>query len=464
MIKPFEEVYSCDSITMDVTNNCNLKCIYCFEGYKTPENMPIQVAIDTVKKTYREIPRDIGTFTINFFGGEPLLNWPAIKAVIDYCNENKLNVKYGITTNLVGLTDEILDYFDDNSMYVMVSIDGIRQVHNKNRSNSYDRVVNNIRRMSERGLNIFIEARMTILPEDVKYSLQGVIDIYNMGIDNICPVPVTDVHWSEEHLQELEKFYVDLNHFYIDLLNNNDLKRNISIKSTDNVLTNILSPDLDDPIMCPIYSDRWCTIDVHGDVYPCHQLPTCADNIKSPQKIGNIYTGVEEDMIHKDDNELMRAAYTKPECDGCYGRSICKSGCPEENLRKTGDMKTPNDDYCNTVKVLVRAIYRVQDTILNSTNIRNRKLNLLKENLTIKEYIMNEIIPMDMTNKLVVTSRLMHVNEMIDNLGENNIFPTFSDYFKQVLATIGAALMAINGVPIEQFEESIKREKEGNNG
>ena len=462
MIKPFEEVYNCDSITLDVTNNCNLRCIYCFEGYKKPENMPPEIAVDAIKKAYKEVPRETGTFTINFFGGEPLLNWPAIKAVIDYCNEAKLNVRYGITTNLVGLTDEMLTYFDDNSVYVMVSIDGIREVHNKNRSNSYDRVVSNIKRMSELGLNIFIEARMTILPEDVKYALKGVQEIFNMGIDNICPMVVTDVHWDKQHLFELEKFYVDLNNYYIALLNQEDLKRNISIKRTDEVLTNILSPDLDDPIMCPIFSDRWCTIDVHGDVYPCHQLPTSKDEIKLPQKLGNIYTGVDDELIYSNAENLIKAAYSKPECKNCYGRSICKAGCPEENLRETNNMQTPNDDYCNTVKALVNAVYKVQDSILNASNIRNRRLNLLKLNLQIKDYIVNEIIPMDLTNKLVVNARLMHVNEMIDSVGENNLFPTFSDYFKQILGVIGAAVFAANDIPLEQIEKSLEKEKQSN--
>ena len=88
-MKKFSEVYGkANSVTLNVTNNCNLDCVYCFEKEKTSAMMPPEIAIEAIDKMYNKL-KGREAFTINFFGGEPLLNWKTIKAVIDHCNEKK---------------------------------------------------------------------------------------------------------------------------------------------------------------------------------------------------------------------------------------------------------------------------------------------------------------------------------------------------------------------------------------
>lgn len=459
MVIPFEKAYNCDSITLNVTNNCNLSCTYCFEHNKDSQMMDSKIAIDAIDKAYNPIHYSNGNkFTINIFGGEPLLNWKCIKDVIDHCKEKDYEVSYGITTNLTGLTDEMIEYFDDVGMYLLVSCDGIREVHNKNRCNSWDRVMNNLERLKEAGLLMFVEARMTILPEDVKYALEGVKMFIDMGIDNICPMVVSDVHWDRFHLMELEKFYMDLNQFYVDCMNK-DWDRNISIKNTDDVLRNVMCNDVNDPLMCPIGSDRWCTIDWKGDVYPCHQLPTSTEDIRSSQKLGNIYTGVDRDKLIITPEERRKAKYPKERCKTCIGKPICKTGCPEENIRMTGDMYMPTDDACNTVIALVRAVKQFQNKLLNASNIRSRNINIIISNLKIKKYIdqLNYDINNKKLNKLVIIARLMHVKELISNLGEKNILPTFRVYFKDMIINLSATALVNNNVTVEDIKKSIEK-------
>lgn len=460
MVVPFEEAYHCDSITLNVTNNCNLNCTYCFEHYKDTQNMPSQIAIDAIDKAYNPVHHSNGEkFTINFFGGEPLLNWTCIKDLIDHCKQKDYEISYGITTNLTGLTDEMIEYFDDVSMYLLVSCDGIKEVHNKNRCNSWDRVINNLLRLKEAGLLMFVEARMTILPEDVKYAMVGVNMFVEMGIDNICPMPVVDVHWSKQHLMELEQFYMDLNAYYVDLMNK-DWDRNISIKNTDDVLRNVMCSDIDDPLMCPIGSDQWCTIDWKGDVYPCHQLPTSSEEVRQDQKLGNIYTGVDRDLLILTPEQKRKARYPKEQCKHCIGKAICKTGCPEENLRMTGDMYTPSDDVCNTSIALVRAVKRFQNKLLHASNIRSRSINMIKENLQIKQYIdqLNSDVAQNKLNRLTSIARLMHVKELISNLGEENILPTFREYYKRTLIDLSAAILTNNNISVEQLKKVVEKE------
>ena len=455
-MKDFREVYECDSITLNVTNSCNLNCVYCFEHDKNSQMMSPTVAIDIVDKAYREVPSEIGSFTINIFGGEPLLNWDTIKALIDHCNEKKYKVKFGITTNLTKLTEEMMEYIDDNSIMLLVSIDGIKKIHDKNRCGSYDIVKGNLHSLIDRGLGIFVEARMTILPSDCPYVIDGIRELVFMGVNNICPMPVTDVEWDEGDIEELELCYRDILDFYISILNDETMTRNISIKNTDEILMNVLSPEIDDPLICPIYSNRWCAFDTNGDIYPCHQGPTSKEPFKSEMLIGNIYTGVDVSKIR---SEEVHATYPKDRCEDCEGRSVCKCGCPTENLRETGQSDMPSDGYCDTQIALVRSVKKAQGRILSASNIRNRMVNLLKENLKLKEYVDLIYEGTDMEDLFTMQTRVSHLIEMMNNLGEEKIYPTFAEYINKRIAVMVAYQLDRSGLSLEDAEKKLLKEE-----
>lgn len=436
MIKPFKEVYQCDSITLNLTNNCNLDCVYCFEHSKSKDYMTPETGITIIDNAYRELDGD-SEFMVNFFGGEPFLNWNTMKAIIDHCNEKKYKILYGVTTNLTILTDEMIRYIDNNNIHLLVSADGLPFIHNRNRCNSWTKVANNINRLIQEGLGIFIEIRMTIMPKDVDMAILGVRRFVEMGLDNICPCPVTDVEWDKHNIEDLHNFYYDLLRYYCTLLNDDTSNRNFCIKNTDEILVNVMEPEVHTPYMCPIGKNTWCAFDTNGDIYPCHQLPTQKDKLS--QKIGNIYTGVDDSKITDGKNI---AKYSKPECKTCIGMSVCASGCPEENLRQTGDMNIPSDGYCAVQKELVSAVKEFQDKIINASNVRNRLLNRLKENLKIKEYIDTVLATTNPADRLNLSIRLMHLQEMINALGEENIFPSFGDYFENKIIEYGAKAIA----------------------
>lgn len=455
MIKPFNEVYKLDSITLNVTNNCNLSCSYCFEHNKSTHRdmMDPKDAVEIIKTAYSShyVNPKFGSFTINFFGGEPFLNWEAMKAIVDYCSENKLEVNYGITTNLTILTDEMIDYVDKYNLHLLVSIDGTKEIHDKNRSNSFDKVYHNLQRLKERDLLIYVEARMTILPEDAASMFQSVKFLIDFGIDNICPMPVTDVEWTDEELINYKLNFGAMVDYFVVKSNEEDYHRNISIKNVNDMLTNVLSPDVSDDMLCSIFSNRWCAIDTNGDVYPCHQLPTSTPEIKAKNKIGNVFTGVEEDMLLK---EPRKVSYHKEECDTCNAKGTCKGGCPQENYRLNNRDDEPSEAYCMLHRIMSEVIMRMQNTILSMKHLRGRQLVLLKENLKIKDYIDFIFNNTDLRDTLVASTRLTKVKEMIDNLGEEKILPTFKDYFQQKLVIIGAVILVENKTRKEELLNS----------
>mgnify|MGYP001687613006 FL=1 len=457
----FEEFYgNSDSITLNVTNNCNLACSYCFETDKTRAMMKPEIAVEAIKKAYSPNAPNTMPYTINFFGGEPLLNWPAIKAVIDYCNENNLKVQYGFTTNLTILTEEMLDYMDDNSIPFLVSIDGIKQVHDKNRCNSYDTVMSNLKRIIDRGLGIYIEARMTVLPEDVKYLLQGVKEIYNMGINNICPIPVTDVVWSDEQLKDLEQFYLDITDFFIEEMSKENNTRSLSIKNVDDIIQVAALPNTYDTFMCSIYDKRWCAVDYRGDVYACHQGPTSNTDIKEMLYIGNLDWVDDE----KYKNRIIHGEYIKEECNGCIAKAICKCGCPVENLRETNQYMKPTDSYCEIKRIIMRAISSKLDDIMNIEHSNSRILTITQENLKLKAYV-DKVYDsfmdkeMDDLARMQLLTQVDHIQDLIDNM-KGNVLIKFREYIDEKLKNLLAILLTMDGISYNQLKEVLANGKE----
>ena len=452
----FENFYkNSDSITLNVTNNCNLQCSYCFETDKTRAMMPPEIAIEAIKKSYSPNDSNMMPYTINFFGGEPLLNWETIKAVIDYCNENHLKVQYGFTTNLTILTEEILDYMDDNSIPFLVSIDGIKQVHDKNRCNSYDTVMKNLKRIIDRGLGIYVETRITVLPEDVKYLFQGIKELYDMGLNNFCPIPVSDVEWSDEHLKELEEFYSQITDFFIEEMSKEDNTRNLSIKNVDDLFRVMALPEVYDHFTCSIFDKRWFCVDYRGDVYACHQGPTSNEEIKEMLYIGNL-DWVDDEKYY---NRITHTNFVKPECDGCVAKCICKCGCPVENLRETREYTKPTDAYCDIKRVTLKAVSSKIQNIIDIKHSNNRALTVTQENLKIKVYVdkvYDEFINRNVDDLYMVqlATQIDHIQEMMDNL-KNCIMDNFKEYIDSKLTNLLAILLTMNGVSYNQLEEVI---------
>lgn len=446
MIKPFEEVYKLDSITMNLTNNCNLRCIYCFEQNKSVKKdmMDVETAIDIIDKAYSTHyvnPKFKNKFTINFFGGEPFLNWETMKAVVTHCKEKEYDVSFGVTTNLTILTDEMIQYIEDYDIFLLISIDGTKKVHDKNRCNSYDKVLENINKLKDKGIARYIEARMTILPEDAYQMFESTKSIIDMGIDNVCPMAVTDVEWSDSSLQDYEREFSKLIDYYIETVNTEGYNRNISIKNINDTIINIMAPEVSDEMLCAIFNNRWCALDTNGDIYPCHQLPTSDSETKKKNYIGNIYTGVEEDMILKTPKKVT---YYKDECDTCNAKGSCKGGCPQENFRLNHREDEPSKAYCDLHKIIAKVVLNKQKEIMNSSNLRSRQLVLLKENLKIKDYIDLVFNETNLRDTLTTSTRLIKIKEMINNLGEEKILPTFKDYFEQKLVILASVIVTEN--------------------
>ena len=447
----FTTVYSKpQAVTMLLTNDCNLACSYCFESNKGKDYMPKEMALDILKATYNVVDPMAGIFTLNMFGGEPLMNWDTFKAVCDYVLENNLKIRITATTNLTLLTDEMIDYIDELSIPILVSVDGIKEVHDKHRCNSFDKVIENMKKLIDRDLGYLIEARMTVAPDTAKYMYESVKMLVNLGINNIANVPASDLDWDAQSIQDYKDNYEKILDMYIDILNDETNKRNISLYKVDQALNLALEPIKEDTSMCNIGNPRWVIVDWKGDIWPCPDYPT-TDNVDLiAGKIGNFYTGVDETKV---DPKPMVATYELERCKGCEAISICKSGCPYENYTKNGKFNEPTIGYCTLQKAFVEIIKAYQDKLLEATNIRSRQLNVLIENLKVKKYYDEKVKTINLLDREFGV-RLNHFVEKYENLNnKGNVLPSFDTYFKHELMTINAIVAAMVGKRVEFVED-----------
>lgn len=447
----FTTVYSKpQAVTMLLTNDCNLACSYCFESNKGKDYMPKEMALDILKATYNQVDPMAGIFTLNMFGGEPLMNWDTFKAVCDYVLENNLKIRITATTNLTLLTDEMIDYIDELSIPVLVSVDGIKEVHDKHRCNSFDKVIENMKKLIDRDLGYLIEARMTVAPDTAKYMYESVKMLVDLGINNIANVPASDLEWDAQSIQDYKDNYEKILDMYIDILNDEINKRNISLYKVDQALNLALEPIKEDTSMCNIGNPRWVIVDWKGDIWPCPDYPT-TDNVDLiAGKIGNFYTGVDETKV---DPKPMVATYELERCKGCEAISICKSGCPYENYTKNGKFNEPTIGYCTLQKAFVEIIKAYQDKLLEATNIRSRQLNVLIENLKVKKYYDEKVKTISITDREFGV-RLNHFVEKYENLNnKGNVLPSFDTYFKHELMTVNAIIAALVGKKVEFVED-----------
>lgn len=126
-------------ISLNVAQNCNLSCIYCY-GVDGEYNQKGLMRPETAFKAVDwliEQSQDVKDLVITFFGGEPLLNFRLIKQVVPYAREkaqqHQKNVHFSITTNGTLLTKEAIEYFNENKFSVVISFDGDLEMQNKNR-------------------------------------------------------------------------------------------------------------------------------------------------------------------------------------------------------------------------------------------------------------------------------------------------------------------------------------------
>lgn len=340
------------ALCLHVAHDCNLKCRYCFAEEGEYHGKRSLMSAEVGKKSIDFIIANCGNrrnLEVDFFGGEPLMNFDVVKEIVTYGREQEKihnkNFRFTITTNGILLDDDKQQYINENMHNVVLSLDGRKEIHDFMRpkaggQGSYDTIVPKFQKLAESRNQTDYYLRGTF----TRYNLDFSKDIFHiaddLGFKQVSVEPVVaeateDYAIREEDLETVyaeyekiaEEIYIrhktgekDFNffHFMIDLTGGPCIAKRLSGCGS---------------------GTEYLAVAPEGDLYPCHQFVG-----EEEYRMGSVFSGIENAQIREDFANCN--VYTKPECKKCWAKFYCSGGCTANALHYGGDIKATYDLGC----------------------------------------------------------------------------------------------------------------------
>ena len=342
------------AMCLNIAHDCNLRCEYCFAAKgdfgRGRMLMPFEVgkkAIDFL------IEHSAGrhNLEVDFFGGEPLMNFDVVKQVVEYARtqetEHNKNFRFTITTNGLLLTDDKIDFINREMSNVVLSLDGRKEVNDRLRvktdgSGSYDRIVPQYQKLvASRGdKDYYVRGTFT------KYNLDFtnyVLHMADLGFEQLSIEPVVSDPKLDYSIQkeDLPAVFQEYERLASTLLQRKKEKKGVNFFH--------FMIDLDQG-PCAIKRLRGCgcgneyvAVTPEGDIFPCHQF------VGDDQwKMGNVMDGT----FSKPIKETFAAAnvYSKKDCRDCWAKFYCSGGCNANNWQYEKDILVSHKIACDLEK------------------------------------------------------------------------------------------------------------------
>lgn len=341
------------AMCLNIAHDCNLRCKYCFastgdfgKGRKLMSFETGKHAIDFLLENSGDRPN----LELDFFGGEPLMNFDVVKQIVKYARSREAEYgkkfRFTITTNGLLLDDDKIDFINKEMSNVVLSIDGRKEVNDYMRlrvdgTGCYDKILPMFKKLvAGRGDKEYY-VRGTFTNRNLDFS-EDVFSLYNEGFDQISVEPVVgdsdEYALTEKELPTVFKEYETL------------AKRIIENEKKGGKF-NFFHFMLDlDQGPCAIKRLRGCgcgndyvAITPDGDIYPCHQFIGIDE-----YKMGNIDEGSFNQEMKTDFAKAH--VYSKEDCTKCWAKFYCSGGCNANNYQYMGDIRKAHKLSCQLEK------------------------------------------------------------------------------------------------------------------
>lgn len=322
------------SVTVMLTNRCNLNCIYCYETNKENKEIELNTALKIIGQ---ELSCNDGYDSIEFnlFGGEPFLRFDLIQSIYDYLDSNpyKKNWTIGLITNGTVLSNEIKDWLREHkkNVFCTLSIDGNKEMQDRNRNNSFDLI----------DIDFFVStyqlpyAKMTVSEYTVDSLCDGILYLQNKGFYVNCGVAY-GIEATEYFLKELS--------LQLDMYFEHMKKEEYAEKSS------LLRFPYESIYMGKGKYYRSCdagtvakAYDIDGKIYPCYMFLPVSISTKQAKNIDDI---VFPDLEVNEKNIPCQ-------CKECRIYSVCNN-CYCNNYKINGNIYIPDTNVCQTSKLIIR--------------------------------------------------------------------------------------------------------------
>ena len=352
------------ALCLHVAHTCNLNCSYCFASQGKYQGDRAIMSFEVGKRAFDFLVENSGSrrnLEVDFFGGEPLMNWDVVKQLVAYARsiekEHNKNFRFTLTTNGLLIDDEVIDFLNREMSNVVLSLDGRPEVHDLFRKDyagngSYEKIVPKFKQLVEArgGKDYYVRGTFTHNNVDFTNDIFHMADLGFTELsmepvvcspDDPCALTKEDMPKIFDQYEILAKemlkrkkegrpftFY----HYMLDLKNGPCIYKRITGCGS---------------------GTEYMAVTPWGELFPCHQF------VGDPKySLGNIYDGVTNTEIQ--DGFRSCNAYARPECADCWARLYCSGGCAANAYHATGSINGIYEYGCELFKKRIECAVMMQ--------------------------------------------------------------------------------------------------------
>ena len=319
------------ALCLHIAHDCNLACRYCFAEEGEYHGRRALMSFEVGKKALDFLIANSGNrknLEVDFFGGEPLMNWDVVKQLVAYGREQEKlhnkNFRFTLTTNGVLLDDEIMEFANKEMGNVVLSIDGRKEIHDYMRpfrkgKGSYELIVPKFQKFAESRNQDKYYVRGTFTRHNLDFA-EDVLHLADLGFKQISVEPVV-APFEEEYAIRPEDVPIICEQY--DILAKEMIKREKEGRGFN--FFHFMIDLTGGPCVYKRLSGcgsgtEYLAVTPGGDLYPCHQFVGEEEYL-----MGNVDEGVVRKDIVKEFKDCN--VYSKPKCQECFARFYCSGGC-----------------------------------------------------------------------------------------------------------------------------------------
>lgn len=330
------------ALCLHVAHTCNLNCAYCFASQGKFHGDRALMPFEVGKRALDFLIENSGgrhNLEVDFFGGEPLMNWDVVKRLVAYARtiekEKGKNFRFTLTTNGMSIDSDVIDFANREMSNVVLSLDGRREVHDRYRvdyqgQGSYDRVVPKFQELvrARGGEDYYMRGTFTHQNPDFLKDIDAMLDL---GFDQLSMEPVVCAPGDPAALTEEDKAIVmeqyerlaqkmlerrkegrpfTFYHYMVDLESGPCIYKRISGCGS---------------------GTEYMAVTPWGDLYPCHQFVG-----EEKFRLGSVFEGVTNHTVQEEFRGCN--VYARPDCADCWAKLYCAGGCAANAYHATGSI------------------------------------------------------------------------------------------------------------------------------
>ena len=340
------------ALCLHVAHTCNLNCAYCFASQGNYHGERAVMSYEVGKQALDFLMDHSGTrhnLEVDFFGGEPLMNWQVVKDLVAYARsvekERGKNFRFTLTTNGMLIDDDVIDFANKEMHNVVLSLDGRKEVHDRYRvdyagKGSWETIVPKFQKLvASRPADKTYYMRGTFTHENPDF-LEDIKTMLDLGFDELSMEPVVCAPDDPAALTEADLNIVFDQYEKLAQLMQERRKAGKPFTFYHYMLDLAGGPCVYKRISGCGSGTEYMAVTPTGELYPCHQFVGEEDF-----KLGDIWKGVTNPAVQ----EQFAACnvYTRPQCADCWAKLYCSGGCAANAFHATGSIQGVYEHGCD---------------------------------------------------------------------------------------------------------------------